>query len=72
MSPVYVNSKGEQIDTSTLAEPHLQRAYDKAVREGNDENITALTQELQARGESIGNDIAEVQDEDPSTDDTEQ
>ena len=47
--PTYTNSKGESIDTSTLAQPHLQRALEKAKREGNQANITALEAELAIR-----------------------
>lgn len=47
--PIYVNSKGEDIDTSTLEDRHLERALAKAQREDNQPNITALEQELQLR-----------------------
>ena len=48
--PTYINSKNEQIDTSTLAQAHLERALAKAKREGNVENIKALEEELAIRG----------------------
>jgi hypothetical protein len=50
--PTYINSKNEEVDTSTLAQPHLERALAKAQREGNDENIQALQQELTNRGQA--------------------
>lgn len=62
--PTYINSKGDSIDTSSLADPHLQRAYDKAIREGNNDNIKALEEELNTRGQT-----ADTTD-DATTDDT--
>lgn len=45
----YTNSKGEQIDTTTLAQPHLERALAKAQRNNNVENIAILQAELDNR-----------------------
>ena len=45
----YTNSKGEQIDPATMADQYLQRALDKAIREGNQDNIDALQAELDSR-----------------------
>jgi hypothetical protein len=49
---IYTNSKGQQIDTSTLAQPHLERALAKAQRENNQENVEALQEELNNRQEN--------------------
>lgn len=48
---IYINSRGESIDTATLAQQHLERALAKAQREGNQENVKALEEELAIREE---------------------
>jgi len=49
--PNYIKSSGEVIDTSSMAQPYLERALAKAQNENNTENIDALTQEMNLRGE---------------------
>jgi len=49
---IYINSKGEEIDTSEMNDVYLMRAYDKALEDGNADNISALSAELTARGEN--------------------
>lgn len=49
--PIYQSSKGA-IDTSTMAQPHLERALAKAQREGNQENTKSLEEELSIRSAS--------------------
>ena len=46
---MYINSKNEQIDPTTMATPHLERALEKAKRENNAENIAVLESELANR-----------------------
>lgn len=63
--PTYTNSKGEDIDTSSLEDRHLERALAKAQREDNQPNIDALTQELQLRtGETQVPEEEQVDEED--------
>lgn len=44
--PIYTNSKEEEIDTSTMAQSHIERALAKAQREGNENNVKVLEEEL--------------------------
>jgi hypothetical protein len=62
--PIYINSKGEEIETSELEERHLQRAYDKAVRENNEDNIKALQEEINTRnGDETTTDDTSIEDD---------
>ncbi len=47
--PIYISSKGEQKDTSTMAFPYLNSALRKAQEAGNLQNIQALEEELALR-----------------------
>ncbi len=47
--PQYTKSSGEVIDTETMPQPYLERALNKAQEEGNQDNITALQQEMDTR-----------------------
>lgn len=49
----YTKSNGLQIDTAEMPQPYLERAYAKAQEEGNEDNIKALEEEMQARGEQV-------------------
>lgn len=44
--PLYISSKGEQIDTSTMNEKYIERAIIKARETGNENNMQALEEEL--------------------------
>lgn len=46
---IYINSKGQQLDTNTMATPHLERALAKAIRDGANDNAEALQEELDSR-----------------------
>lgn len=51
--PQYIKSNGTPIDTGSMADKYLAQALAKARREGNEENIKALEEELVIRqGES--------------------
>lgn len=45
----YKKSNGEIIDTIEMNDAYLQRAYEKAKREGNEANVEALEEELDSR-----------------------
>ena len=47
--PTYKSSSGEETDTSTMAQSYLERALEKAKREGNEANVEALQEELDSR-----------------------
>lgn len=47
--PTYTSSKGEAKDTATMAYSYLQNALKKAQEEGNQENISALEEEIAIR-----------------------
>ena len=46
---IYINSKGEEVETSTMPLSYLERALAKAIREGNQDNVDILTTELNNR-----------------------
>ncbi len=54
--PIYNSSSKGQIDTTDMATPHLERALAKAEREGNAENVKALTEELLLRSSEQSSD----------------
>lgn len=54
----YQNSKGEMVDPRDMATPHLNSALAKAQREGHQENIQVLSEEI-ARREALSPEIAE-------------
>ena len=45
----YINSKNQEVDTSTMADKHLERALQKAYNTNDQRNIEALEQELDNR-----------------------
>ena len=47
--PIYISSKGEQIETSTMNEKYLERALAKAQVENNQANVDALETEIASR-----------------------
>ncbi len=47
--PTYTNSQGQQVDTTTMATPHLERALAKAQQNNDTENISALQEEMATR-----------------------
>jgi hypothetical protein len=47
--PIYIDSKGNQKDTSTMVIEYLQRALNVAKKENNQDNITALEEEITKR-----------------------
>ena len=48
----YENSKGEMVNPQEIATPHLESALKKAQREGYEDNVQILTEELARRNES--------------------
>jgi hypothetical protein len=48
---IYISSSKGEIDTSTMNDVYLQRAYEKAVRDGDVENQQILEEEMIKRGE---------------------
>jgi hypothetical protein len=46
----YTNSKGDEVDTSGMAIPHLQNALAKAQANEDTDNIKACQDELDLRG----------------------
>lgn len=47
--PIYINSKGEERETSTMAFTHLQNALNKSKEAGHEANIAALEAEIKLR-----------------------
>lgn len=46
---IYINSKDQQLDTSTMVIEYLQRALSKAKQENNLQNIDVLEEEITKR-----------------------
>lgn len=46
---IYVNSKGEKIDVSTMPQRYLENALAKAIRNNDQDTIDILTVELNSR-----------------------
>ena len=46
---IYIKSTGEQLSTEEMNDVYIQRALLRARREGNQENIKALEEELVIR-----------------------
>lgn len=46
---IYISSKGEEKDTSTMAYKYLQSALKKAEENGHAQNIAVLTEEMVMR-----------------------
>ena len=49
MSSNYINSKGQEVDVTTMAYSHLKSALAKAEREGNEANVAVLAPEVAKR-----------------------
>lgn len=68
--PTYISEKNGEMDTGDMSQPYLERALAKAEREGNEENIKALSEEIKLRGgEEPTDDTEEVE---PDTNDPSQ
>lgn len=48
----YENSKGMMVDPKEMATPHIESALAKAKRDGHQQNVDVLQEELTRRGDS--------------------
>lgn len=61
MGGIYTSSKNEQKDTADMATPYLKSALNKAIEQGNQDNIDVLEAELASRQQETSEEIDTTQ-----------